>query len=474
MSAEEGGCGTAADRVRDTLLRLLVEPDDAVLEEVLGGDPELARTLFVSMPNAWKAYLKLVQALSAYAVGLDPGERSGLVRELCAALDGKLVADAVNEFSKMAMAVHRENPAPAEELYEEIDRAISGIDFGKFREAVIAILEYWTAANGKVLGAVLDNPVVIANLFGIIPPALNSLIEVLEVALEKLELPPEILASAVLNVLSAVRADRLGRVLTMAMGHVSDLHRGNLILGGDEPRFRAVFADFMKRLLDELDMDAVAGAVTSLGEDLEVMAGTLVELTARDPETVSRVARVFTALGNSFWRIVSGAAVEMAAWPDEVLKEIGAIAGRDSDLAETGRALDSLVALELRMRESNPGLHRRLMTDALLPLNTERLELVARGAASDLGRAAMANPGIRMALEPEEVGRRVNEAIASFNAAGRAAAARVYLSRMLGAIDREEMDRAIRSVAGPLARAVLSGAWKFLKRTLALVAGSRR
>lgn len=475
MSAEAGGSsGSAARRVRETLERLVVEPDDALLDEIFGADPEFARTLFVSVPGVWKTQLKLMEVLSAYAAGLSPEERAALVGETVASFDGDLAARAVNEFSRMVMAVHSESPELAGELYPEIDRAMSGIDFGKFREAVTGLLDSFTALAARVLADALDNPVVLANLFGIVPPVINSVIELLEGVLEKLELPPEILASAVFNVLSAVEADRLGRVLTMAFEAVGDLHRGNLILGGDEPRFRAVFGDFMKQVLDELDMEAATGAVAALGEDLEVMVGTLVELTARDPETVKHMTRMFAALGNSIWRMLSAALGEMAAWPDEVLSEVGDITAREADLAELGRALDSLVALELRMRENNPELQRKLLTDALVPLNTERLELVIRGAAADLRQAAMANPGIRMALGPEEVGRRVNEVLASFNSGERAASAREYLSRMLAAVDREELHRAFRSVAGPLAKAVLSGAWNLLKRTVARLGGSRR
>lgn len=409
-------------------------------------------------------------------VELSTEERVALFRRAFTRYDGKAFAESANGFSLMMMAAHRESPDLARELFPAIDTALSEIDFGKMREAVASLLDYWTAAMSRLLESAADSPVIVANLVGMVPPLANSLMKVLSTMLDTIELPPEILASALFNTLTAIDAEELGRVLSTLAGKVEALHAGNIILGGDEPRLRAVFTDLAKRVLENLDIEAAAGALSALGEDAEVMAGSLVELAARDPRTVLALCRAAFSVSNSVTGMHSAALSEMAAWPDELLAEIGDIEREGSDPAEIGRAIDSFVTFALRFREANPDVHREALTDVLRAVNTEQLELVVKGAANDAKLAALANPGIRMALQPEEVGRRVNGMLAGFNRSAGPANVAGYLSRMFGAIDSDELEKAMRTTsfavvdavsasagfARSLLRTALSTAWRLI------------
>lgn len=356
------------------------------------------------------------------------------------------------------MKVHEENPALVEAAYPAMEAVLKEIDFGKMRESTVALLDYFTTYMTHMIEVMMDNPVVVANLVGIAPPLLNSIIKVFSVALEKTNLPPEILASALFNTLSALDAEEIGRVLTTGSKMAIDLHAGNYILGGEEPRFRAVFTDFMKRVLDNLDSEAATGAVVALAEDAEVMAGVLVELVARDPEMVVLMSRMGTSLSNIAARVVANALGEASAWPDELLLKIAEEMRDGLESEEVGRALDSAVTLGLRFRETNPELHKEIMTNVLQGVNTERLELLVLSASADLKEALLANPGVRQALEPEEMGRRVNDALARFNgsAAGRPGAIKDYMTRLLAAVDTRELERAARNVTHGMMDAVFA------------------
>jgi len=413
---------------------------------------------------------------------LSVEERVALLKQAFGEYDGKALARSTNSFSQAMMAAHAENPALASELFPAIEDAFTDIDFGKMREAVIAWLDYGTAVASKSLEQVLDNPVVVANIVGMLPPMVNSVLEVLSALLENLDLPPEILASALFNVLTGIDAEKLGHVLTELSKQVNLLHAGNYILGGDEPRARAVTTDIAKRVLETLDVNVFVDALIALGEDAEVVVAAIAELFSRDPALVDAMARAVVGLTNVVARIFSNLMNEAANWPADALMVLGK-EGRILDAAEFGRALDSFVTYSLRLREANPGLHRDLYVKFLQAINTEQAEIEVRAVLGDLKVAAVSNAGISKALEPEEMGRRINEMLAGFNRVARPAAVREYLSRLFATIDSRELGEAVRNAGGgfveglfasagtarSLLKSVSSVAWKLIKGMVGLI-----
>jgi hypothetical protein len=388
---------------------------------------------------------------------LTTEERVARLEEAFSGLEGKELADRVNRFSLAMMAVHRDRPDLAREAFGAIEEAFTDIDFGKMREAVIAVLDYGAALASRAIEAGTANPVIIANLVGIFPALVNSLIGVGVTVLEATDLPPEILASALFNTLTALDAEQLGRALTALSAQVNDLHAGNYILGGDEPRARAVADALIRRVLDNLDIESAASAVVALGEDTEVITGALVEIVSRDPELIDVATRAVVGLSNIGTRVLSNAMKAAADWPDEVLARIG-VEGRVMDTVDAAAAVDSFVTYALRLRNANPGLHRELYTRALQAVNTERVDVHLRTVAGDLKHAAAANPGVRKALEPEELGRRISEMLAGFNRAAGSAATSDYLTRLFRAIDSRELETAVRTTTGGLLDAAFTSA----------------
>src|SRR5450756_2469085 len=117
-----------------------------------------------------------------------------------------------------------------------------------------------------------------------LPPVVNSLVKVLSYSLGKLDMPPEILASSLFNLLLELDAGEIGRTMTSASKMVNDLHEGNIVLGSDEPRFKTVLSEFVGRVLETTDAEEVSRAAVALGEDLEVAVGSMMDLLNRNPE----------------------------------------------------------------------------------------------------------------------------------------------------------------------------------------------
>jgi hypothetical protein len=480
LSDKDAGKKAAAqaEQTRESIRQFLAGLEPESLELALSGDPGLTREAIESSYMVEMACFQVIKVFCEYLDGLSPEERSAVLERHIQAFDGSAVAAATNAWSALAMKVHEERPDLVEATFPAIDSIFKDTDFGKGREALSGLLDYFTKYMTYAIEVMMENPVVIANIVGIIPPLVNSMIKIVSVGLEKTNLPPEILASALFNTLTALDAEELGRVMTTMSRMIVDLHAGNYILGHDEPRLRAVFTDFMKRVLDNVDNVATTGALVAVAEDAEVIAGVLVELTARDPEMVVLMAKAAASVHNIIARIIANGLSETAAWPDELLVRVGEEM-RATDTVEVGRAIDSAVTFALRLHETNPWLHSHLLTGALQEINTERLELLLGAASLDIKEAMLANPGIRRALEPEEIGRRLNERLVRFNnsAAGRPGGIRDYVTRMLSVVETEELEKAARTVSEGMMDATLAtgarvrmllklgakNAWRFIK-----------
>jgi hypothetical protein len=459
LSAKDPDKDKAAqvDRTREALRAFLAAIEPEVLELALKGDADLTREAIEKGYLIDMAVVRAVRIEAELLLEMDPDERLEVLNKHISAVDGSQVASMFNACSALLMKLRVESPDLVQAAFPAFEEVLTQTDFGKMREATAAFAEYFTVYMTHLIEVMTQNPVVVANIAGMVPPLLNSLLKILSVFLENLGLPPEILASALFNTISAIDAEELGHLITMASRTTIDIHAGNYILGGSEPRSRAVMTDFAKRVLDNVDDEATNGAIVALAEEMEVIAGVLFELVARDPDRALLLARTAAEIHNVIARTASNALSEAAAWPDELLVKMGE-AARGLDPSEVGRALDLAVTLALRMREANPELHGELLAGVLQNINTERLEVLVNSMTADLKQALLSNAGVRKALEPEEMGRRLNDALVRFNRSGasKPGAIRDYMTKLLGEVETGELERAARTISHGFMDAMLA------------------
>jgi len=427
-----------------------------------GQSAEETRDILNAIRRLKIARLRLVRELSWFLDELPQEERADLLKTVFEVFDGSSMAESANSMSRLFMTIHAERPEFASELFPDIEAFFNETDFGKMREAVNVLLDYWTTLACKSFDMVADNPVVIANLIGMLPPVVNSLVKVLSYSLGKLDMPPEILASSLFNLLLELDAGEIGRTMTSASKMVNDLHEGNIVLGSDEPRFKTVLSEFVGRVLETTDAEEVSRAAVALGEDLEVAVGSMMDLLNRNPELPVIAVSTWVSLYNIVVRAASGVLGELGQLPVETLSRMGEEIEKKLDTGEAGRAMNSMLALTGRFMEANPELLRRVAADTMGTVNRERLAAVLREAYREVGLAAKEDPGIRKSLAPEEVGRRFNDLIVRFNdsAAARPGAVKDYVSRTLSAVDSNELERALRTLIGGATDAMLESARK--------------
>ncbi|MBK5093806.1 MAG: hypothetical protein JJE48_09875, partial [Actinobacteria bacterium] len=350
-----------------------------------GQSAEEARDILNAVRRLKIARVRLLRELSWFLDELPQEERTGLLKMIIEVFDGSSMAQSANSMSRLFLTIHEESPGLAGELFPDIEAFFTETDFGKLRKAVDAGLDYWTALACKSFDVASDNPVVIANLIGMLPAVVNSLVKVLSYGLGNLDMPPEIIASSLFNLLLELDAGEIGRTITSASKMVNEMHEGNIVLGRDEPRFKAVLSEFVVGVMETADAGEVSQAAVALGEDLETAAGSMMGLLNRNPELLVLAVSTWVSLYNILVRTASGVLGELGKLPDDVLSRLGEEIVGKLDVGEAGRALNSMAAFAGRFMEANPELLRRVVSDAVKTVDGEQLAAVLREVYRDVG-----------------------------------------------------------------------------------------
>ena len=419
-----------------------------LLEKVLLESPELREKVFAGLFSHLAGAIRAAAAILSRLEKLESEEPSGERQAVDTAELGQSLGDALNQVSRLAMKLHAENPELVSVLFPAVDGFMTEADFGKLRVATAGLAESATALGERVVEGFSANPVIVANVLGMLPPVVNSLIKIVSHLLGSIEMPSEVLASALFTVLKAVDTEEVGKAVNSAAGLVNQLHEGNFILGRDEFKFRSVFAEVAGKLLANVDLEQAAQAAAGLSEDAETMARATMDLVSRDPELMVAFYSLAVSLSNTALRAYSNILLGMGKLPDDVFLRIGDDAVARLEVAELGNVINNMVALSRKVTEVNPTLHQDIMSGLLGSIDMESIGEWARGMSLDVADMARRDPVISTALRPEEVGKKVNAALTAFNrsTAGGTRGATDYVSKIMSQIDTVELEKAAHTI----------------------------
>ena len=403
--------------------------------------PLLARAL----PGLFNVLLETASGTADSLGRLDPDARRDLLRGLLTEVDVERAAGAINALAVLVLQIHGESPDPsAEGRGPDWARLARQVDAGKLRQATVALSAMGRHSTEAVLAALLDDPVAVANLVVTIPALMNDALGVLRFALERLELPEEVLASAIFTVLTQLDVPGGTKLLNRVAEIINTLHRGSTTLGTDEPAFKAVFSELLDGLVDTLDRDSVARAVVALAEDGDVIATTLARRMTTDSELLRQVADTSARVGNVLTQTGLKVMQESQQLPDETLRDLATGLG-SLDGRTLGELINATADLAQRV-QANPG--SPAWVQALVDtIDWERLGDVGVHAATPVAKAAFGEAWRRALSDPERLGRWVNDLLGQFNrfVDQRPMGAEDYVTRLLSAVDAAELRRAWRS-----------------------------
>ncbi|NPV58028.1 MAG: hypothetical protein HPY75_00025 [Actinobacteria bacterium] len=287
-------------------------------------------------------------------------------------------------------------------------------DFGKIRVGLTAHLEARRAELDGEPG--LLNPVAISNLLGVVPPLANYTLRVITRALQSLNLPAEILANAVFQLLEDIDMAEMGGLVNALAGLVTALHRGNLVLGRDEPRFKGVLERVTRELVDNVDGEAFREMLVALKEDGAVIGQVVSGYIYATPESTAQVARALYLAVGAALRSAAEHMRRFSELPSEAVAAMDAYFEEAVDPRELARIINYNAVLLNKALDARPDLLPGFMAKLLASLDNEALAEAGKKIALQLSDAALSDPAVKAALEPEAVGERINAALAAFNA----------------------------------------------------------
>ena len=269
---------------------------------------------------------------------------------------------------------------PAEEAIEAL---VDGLDVGQLRQVLKLGLEAWAAPLSRLIARVMGDPVLVANLVASLPPLANAQLRALADAVEGLELPAEVLASALFNLVQALDQEQLARLTNALASTITEAHRGNRILGLHEPRFLSVCGDLFEGMVPRLDGELLEGAAAALAEDLETVFAAWEGVARRRPELESgRLAAALARASSPLWPRARGAAARLARLVPE---HAGALASQ-------------LVGGFVAAVEQDPELVGRTLSRAVTGMEPERLERAVTSSLEQVGEVFIARPELREAV----------------------------------------------------------------------------
>jgi hypothetical protein len=398
----------------------------------------------------------LAEAVEGVARSLDePGLRAEVVTEILEGLDAARVGSAINALS--ALVIHVQADAPDVIAGADVvGRLMDGVDSGKLRKAATSLSGLGRDAALAAVERGLGDPVVLANTVVALAPLVNDGLAVAAGLLDRLELPDELLASAVLGLIDDIDGRTLGRIATGAAAAINGMHAGSLTLGATEPAFRATMADLLDEVLQTLDGATVARAVVALGEDGETLSAVLADWIRRDPAVLRAWAATAAQTGAPLVRGATSVVREVNALGDEPLAAATASFADAAEPREVAHLVNELAALTLRLQQprTEPALLRGLVTE----LDLGRLGEAAATLADQLARAGAEHPQVRDALAPRAVGTRINRLLRRFNRYMEHEFEDNALLQVVDTVDPVELEQAWRNVLGLLTGTAVSSA----------------
>jgi len=404
----------------------------------------------------WRAQtLGAVQAMVQFLA-------AAYLAELCAAevaeQDGRALAEHINEMTRRLTEMYREQPELAKKFSPFVTGAVGAIDFGRLREGFAAATDFGGQMTSEALCAALRDPVAMANLLGMLPPALNSLLKVLTRVLATIDIAPEILASALFNTMAEIDQRELGRLLTLGARRINELHAGNFILGGTEPRFRRVLADFLLGLAETLDAQELRDSAVALSEDFETALQAVSDVLLHSPASAGLAASAAAAGTASLARATANIFERLAELPEDVFQQLMREWRKQASPLEAARLINALFSLADRIAADQDG--RNSFASVWTAVDRTRVIRVVTKLAANAKDVVSESAPFQNATRPEELGRRVNNGLVALNRrlASSSNSVSDWCRKFWKEIDPVELEKALRLTFVVCTRAFFSTA----------------
>jgi len=440
--------------VKDKIISNLAEMDPEKARELakvlLWSDSVFSLGLLGQLPRGLNFLVAFLDELGRQLQNVPPH----LLREFAAEMGRALDTESIKALPRAYAPLLKSQGFTADEDSETIrlsrekkirflQKRIRDTDFGKIRSAFARQLELNYPVMESLVTTVVNDPVIFANLITILPPLLNNLAKTTASVLDQIDFPQEILASAAFNLLEDLEAEELGTIINSSCRLINDLHKGSAVLGGAEPRFRAVLQNFFEKILHNVNEAEAAGAILALGEDLEVIFCAAADTAAHRPELQGKMLSAlllgFGAGLRGFTYLLEQVSRMSPQHYGNIVRQLA-----EEDFAESGKMINALVRLTNRVLDENPTLVENTLAGLYRSLDRAELQSLLRKLLQQ-AEAFPADENLLELFPPRETAEILNSGLASYNRKlvrepikdGRS------FSPYLEHLDQEELSRAL-------------------------------
>lgn len=324
-------------------------------------------------------------------------------------------------------------------------------DFGVIRQALADRARANRPVTENLLSLLISDPVRFASLFKMLSTLLNTLFNILGTAIASLEYPPEILASAVMNLLSDLETAEISKLVNSVSLLIKRIHEGSLILGREEPLFRPVFRNLLEGVLDDLDESTVAAALQALLEDSEVIISVSADLMLQKPELLKKTFPALLLGLNAALRGAVYLLTQINQLPPEAYRRLGRELEEKADFREIGALINALIGMVNRILAENPELPEMILTRIHRTIDHEALKSL--GGTLLMNGLSFVRKEELFKITPETAGTAINALLALLNQELERDPQKLQktVNSYLGQVDYAQLDATVTSSAALLA-----------------------
>ncbi|NLZ28650.1 MAG: hypothetical protein GX887_06775 [Firmicutes bacterium] len=459
------------------VLRALPETYAPLLKTLIWEDPERRQNIKAGSFEALNALMyMLADFMNAASTRVE--EMEELSPEGFYPDPQALAAGITSFFRWMGTAAGKDEAsisARQEKMIDVLQETMQAMDFGVIRDALTRRAKTNYPAIESAIGTIVTDPVIFANVLTALPPIINNLLKGIAHGVAEIDFPPEILASAIFNMIDNLEAREIGKLVNGLSHFICGLHEGSLVLGGDEPSFRPVFQNLVQKIVGEIDETVFMDALTALSEDLEIMIPVITDVILERPEILQKGVPVFISAFNALMQGSSYLVTKLGQLPEEFYQQIYLEWMENVDFKETGQLLTAVIRLVNQVLLPHPDIVGETLSSIYRTVDKRELGTLIQTIISQ-SVAFLEKESIWDLLPPDEAGEMVNSVLRAYNQNPRmyTGDSQESLAVFTAQIDQQDVSEAILNTSNQISDALSANpplAKSIMKSLYALVRG---
>lgn len=369
------------------------------IREVMSKDIEFATNLLSLAPRGVNAVLGLVRGVNSYMSNFASEAVVGLLKGVANDLNAVYAAKAVNDFFDQMERLRKEHPKlVAEVMGNKIKEFVDVLDFGKLNK-FIADSAYCAYGTFEILNdRIFGNPIKLGNLIAPLPAVLNAGLAVANDAIRRIELPSEVLASALFTTLNRIDLDQTGKMIGNVSALINKVHEGNYILGKGERKFKEIAENLMKKILNSVDIEEFRKAINAILEDLSDFGDALSNALWKNPMIIITLAPLAPTAVNLLMSVGAKAISKFNELPPDLSGQVMASLFKEIDTKKLGEILTGIAKVINGVAENDPRAISSIINGAIASSDKKEFEKMVNNLVRSMVDVITSNPQILSAL----------------------------------------------------------------------------